>query len=603
MHDYVKREYKFRQNNAEILNIKRRGLVKKMLSAVAWVPRGAARAEPVRLDEDIDESLEAIEGESVIGQKQFIKEKLAHEKRLLKLAQEKAASTKENTALPMDAEEEAFHQKYNLDNYDENEEASTGSNAEEDQVMAAGDTDDEEPAVKGSLIDRVFSDLNELNMGETDDEENSEDGDKLEDETNYLIGEPDDDSDFEEAEEKDDLIIRPSDYLLVGARVPEDEGDGIAQLEFYVYEENEDNIYVHHDIMLPSYPLSVEWIGGIKNQDLTKRNWTAVSTFEPEIEIWDLDVLDPVLPVMTLGKKSKKTSKLGHSDAVLCLSWNKMQPNLLASGSADTTIQLWDLNSNPICGKGVASLTGNIVSAIRSFQVHTDKVQCLAWNPRSPSLLASGAYDQYTCLFDVRTPDDALYYSLKGDAESLKWNPHNEHELAISDDSGVVHFLDTRKSYTKKSTKASRKGGAEPIFILEAHRKATTVVDFHPTIKGLFLTASLEKSFKIWDILPQHASTGVSNNETTVPVCLFTQSTATAPMGGKIFGAQFCHDHPCMIVLTGKTNEMPFIWKLDPSKLPKSLKKQEFAGDEDDMDMKASLDALQNLKDIILSKL
>lgn len=62
---------------------------------------------------------------------------------------------------------------------------------------------------------------------------------------------------FDEAEDMDDLTIRPTDYVLVTARTPED--DDIAQLEYYIYEEQDENLYVHHDIMLPTFPLCLEW--------------------------------------------------------------------------------------------------------------------------------------------------------------------------------------------------------------------------------------------------------------------------------------------------------------------------------------------------------
>jgi WD40 repeat protein len=88
-------------------------------------------------------------------------------------------------------------------------------------------------------------------------------------------------------------------------------------------------------------------------------NFVAVSTFDPAIEVWDLDVMDSLQPVAVLGgfsegdantgpqkcskkkKKRKKDLKKGsHTDSVLSLAWNQSQRNVLASGSADYHIKV-----------------------------------------------------------------------------------------------------------------------------------------------------------------------------------------------------------------------------------------------------------------------
>jgi len=62
----------------------------------------------------------------------------------------------------------------------------------------------------------------------------------------------------------DDLIIRDTDNILLVTKTEDD----LSYLEVYVYEEEEDNLYVHHDLMLPSFPLCVEWVGYGFEKDL-----------------------------------------------------------------------------------------------------------------------------------------------------------------------------------------------------------------------------------------------------------------------------------------------------------------------------------------------
>ena len=70
----------------------------------------------------------------------------------------------------------------------------------------------------------------------------------------YLAVGADDDS------EAEDLTIRHSDHVILAARHEED----VSNLEVWVYEEGgadgEANVYIHHDIVLPAFPLCVAWL-------------------------------------------------------------------------------------------------------------------------------------------------------------------------------------------------------------------------------------------------------------------------------------------------------------------------------------------------------
>jgi len=94
-------------------------------------------------------------------------------------------------------------------------------------------------------------------------------------------------------EEKEDYTIRKSDCLIVAATAEDEHSN----LEVYVYDHKTSDLYVHHEIILSSYPLCMEWLSSYGGK---RSNLVIVGTFLPHIEIWNLDSED-CEPVYTLG--------------------------------------------------------------------------------------------------------------------------------------------------------------------------------------------------------------------------------------------------------------------------------------------------------------
>ena len=220
--------------------------------------------------------------------------------------------------------------------------------------------------------------------------------------------------------------------------------DEVAHLEVLVYEDEADNLYVHHDIMLPAIPLCVEWLDfpiRKENSNDLRGNFVAVGTFDPDIEIWDVDTIDCMYPNAILGqgeddtkardtkkkkkkkkkkkrKKSKKPNDDYHVDAVLALAGNRNHRNLLASSSADKTVKLWDLET---------------ATCAKSYSYHTDKVCSLAWHPKTSTVLLSGSYDRTVLAADMRAPEAKVpRWGVESDVESVRWDPHDTNHFYVS---------------------------------------------------------------------------------------------------------------------------------------------------------------------------
>lgn len=73
------------------------------------------------------------------------------------------------------------------------------------------------------------------------------------------------------------------------------------------------NLYVHHDIMLPAFPLCLAWLDCTPSGQ-EHGNLVAVGSMEPGIELWALDVVDAVEPLATLGGRLPVDSEAAQDE-------------------------------------------------------------------------------------------------------------------------------------------------------------------------------------------------------------------------------------------------------------------------------------------------
>lgn len=465
-----------------------------MITSLCWVPRGYAKKTPQF--EDYDE--EAIKKEQALLEEQY-KQSMEGEEEIMdqndvhpqseELSSDAVAAKKNKkgnkknnnrTQEDMDLEQEVI-KEYGLDNYDtesDNEEEENGKGFHFSSVDTAFELND--PAFTAPYKDDM-------------------------------------DARFD-TESLDDLILKDSDILLLFAKVDEDD-DGLSRLELCVYEDAEDNLYVHHDILLGAYPLCLEWSNYLNGDANVARNLAIVGSITGVVEIWDLDIIDPTHPAARLGKacNTKKSRRSNvedpnsHSDAVMSLAWNSAHRNILASGSADKKIKLWDVS------KETCQITLNY---------HKDKVQSLKWGLHNPTHLLSGGFDSCVYLANPVSLDSKQLFKVNGDVECLNWNPHIPEQFMVSCDNGEVACFDIRNN--KKA-----------LYTLHAHNKACTQFTFNKDVNGMLITTGMDKHLKVWDL---------ADNK---PVNVFSRE-----MNSPIFALGACPDMANLIAIGGNEGEM-----------------------------------------------
>ncbi|CRL07709.1 CLUMA_CG020664, isoform A [Clunio marinus] len=279
------------------------------------------------------------------------------------------------------------------------------------------------------------------------------------------IGDSENDSDAE------DDIIKLSDNLCLVGRVEKD----CSSLEVYTFNEEENSLYVHHDFMLPFHILCVEPFSYDPGSQ-QPGNLCAIGGMEPIIHIYDLDIHQPLEPVMELGKKpskKKNIKRIGHKDAVLDLAWNPNFQHILASASVDQTVILWDLeNATPS-------------TILKDF---AEKVQTLEFNPSEGEYLLTGSSDNTIKLFDCRQSDNEgsqyKQWIVEGEVEKVKWNPNEKYNFVAGTNTGKIHYFDSRTT--------------EPLWTIDAHEKEITDFGFNKTAPNMLTSSSVDCLVKIW---------------------------------------------------------------------------------------------------------
>jgi WD40 repeat protein len=287
----------------------------------------------------------------------------------------------------------------------------------------------------------------------------------------------------------EDDQIRPTDLLLMVGKT----GDQIPSLEVHLFDSQEESFFVHHEMMIPSFPLSIRWLD-CEPLTLGGGSFGAISTFEKHIEIWNMNLAEPLHPNAALQF---------HEDAVPGLSWNVLQRGVLLSASIDTRAAIWSLES---CQTAAV------------FEIGAP-CKFAEWNPANASVF--GIASEAGCgFFEARQPTALFSVSDGLSVETFFWDTGGDRFL-IGDLNGFVSMFDRRQP------------GA-PIAQLQAHPVAVTSLSLCRAAP-VFASTGEDGFCRIWRI----DDTGI------VPVAEEHMNE------GRIYASAFSPDRPTLLAVGG----------------------------------------------------
>ena len=152
------------------------------------------------------------------------------------------------------------------------------------------------------------------------------------------------------------------------------------------------------------------------------------------------------------------------------MAWHLLHESLFGSVADDHKLMIWDTRS-----------TANNKPS-HTVDAHSAEVNCLSFNPYSEFILASGSADKTVALWDLRNLKLKLhsFESHKDEIFQVQWSPHNETILASSGTDRRLHVWDLSKIGEEQTTEDAEDGPPELLFIHGGHTAKISDFSWNP---------------------------------------------------------------------------------------------------------------------------
>ncbi|VUC28482.1 unnamed protein product, partial [Clonostachys rosea] len=176
------------------------------------------------------------------------------------------------------------------------------------------------------------------------------------------------------------------------------------------------------------------------------------------VRLWDLET----------GSELHRLT--GHKGGILSVAFSYSNANLLASGSEDGTIRLWNLETG---------------TELKKLECHKSCVTSVVFSQRNPNILASGSNDGMVRLWDLETKTELKKLESHGRLIcSISFSNHGENLLASGSDDGTVRVWDIDKGSS--------------LHLLMGHEGPIECVAFS-NISKVLASASVDFTMRLWD--------------------------------------------------------------------------------------------------------
>ncbi|KAI5080590.1 hypothetical protein GOP47_0003773 [Adiantum capillus-veneris] len=178
-----------------------------------------------------------------------------------------------------------------------------------------------------------------------------------------------------------------------------------------------------------------------------------------------------------------------HSGVVEDVAWHLKHEHLFGSVGDDCRLLIWDTRKS-----------GD--KPLHSVEAHLAEVNCLAFNPFNEWVLATGSADKTVALYDLRKLSKPLHTFSNHTEEvfQIGWSPNNETILASCGADRRMMIWDLSKIGEEQSPEDAEDGPSELLFIHGGHTSKISDFSWNPNDDWVIASVAEDNILQIWQM-------------------------------------------------------------------------------------------------------
>ncbi|RUS21863.1 putative histone-binding protein Caf1 [Endogone sp. FLAS-F59071] len=275
------------------------------------------------------------------------------------------------------------------------------------------------------------------------------------------------------------IIILPNDNTDVDARKYDEATNGMS-IEFYL-----NSTFVHNLYQL-FFPL----------------------TYNPHLEIGSYGGYN--------GARVKVTQKIPHDGEVNRARYMPQNPNLIATKTRHGDVFVFDRTKHESIPKDGANKEQRVLDPLRVYTGHTASVEDVAWHGLHDTLFASVGDDMRLMIWDTRIASNEKpmqnVHAHTAEVNCVAFNPSSEFVLATGSGDKAPHDENVMYSFNSLVTLSATPPQSQTVALwdmrhlklklhsMEAHREEILQLAWSPHHETILASASGDRRINVWDL-------------------------------------------------------------------------------------------------------